>query len=79
MDELVGIQRLVTTDRKPRPGLKQNTLATVQTAPTGHDGPKTQTGIETDIMRRRDTPGLADVTTDRKPRPGLKPIWPSTP
>jgi len=36
-----------------------------------HDGPKTQTGIET-FVAVEDTDQIHGVTTDRKPRPGLK-------
>jgi len=37
----------VTTDRKPRPGLKHVQSKVPLREPGSHDGPKTQTGIET--------------------------------
>jgi len=37
----------VTTDRKPRPGLKPPGQKDPQRSTRRHDGPKTQTGIET--------------------------------
>jgi len=40
---------VVTTDRKPRPGLKQPRSGLLRSPHAGHDGPKTQTGIETNL------------------------------
>jgi len=42
----------VATDRKPRPGLKPFSLYSTNSTSTRRDGPKTQTGIETQIAAR---------------------------
>jgi len=61
----------VATDRKPRPGLKPVVVAGKRRFSRSRDGPKTQTGIETERL----LPVVEiehEVATDRKPRPGLK-------
>ena len=61
----------VTTGRKPKTGLKHGVVARASATDTGHDGEKTQDGIETKESPEKGAVTYT-VTTGRKPKTGLK-------